>query len=138
MSTARVLSMAGGHRWFMIRTGQLSLICPPLVHSLLSLAAPWGRNIIAQIGQLVNRQIAQILFFVQFAQNDTHGTVDGFLSTIDKQLFIEKSLKNADFGFLAIFQKSAFFKLFYRKCTNCTESPNFKACDLCNITPCNL
>ena len=75
MSTARVLSMAGGHRWFMIRTGQLSLICPPLVHSLLSLAAPWGRNIIAQIGQLVNRQIAQILFFVQNAQNDTHGAV---------------------------------------------------------------
>ena len=138
MSTTRALSMAQRHRWFMIRTGQLSLICPPLAHSLLSLAAPWGRNIIAQIGQLVNRQIAQILFFVQFAQNDTHGTVDGFLSTIDKQLFIEKSLKNADFGFLAIFQKSAFFKLFYRKCTNCTESPNFKACDLCNITPCNL
>ena len=87
----------------MIRTGQLSLICPPLVHSLLSLAAPWGRNIIAQIGQLVNRQIAQILFFVQFAQNDTHGTVDGFLSTTDKQLFVEKSSENADFGFSAIF-----------------------------------
>ena len=134
----RVLSMAQRHRWFMIRTGQLSLICPPLAHSLLSLAAPWGRNIIAQIGQLVNRQIAQILFFVQFAQNDTHGTVDSFLSTTDKQLFIEKSLKNANFGFLAIFQKSAFFKLFYRKCTNCTESPNFKVCDLCNITYCNL
>ena len=122
----------------MIRTGQLPLICPPLAHSLLSLAAPWGRNIIAQIGQLVNRQIAQILFFVQFAQNDTHGTVDGFLSTIDKQLFIEKSLKNADFGFLAIFQKSAFFKLFYRKCTRCTKPSNFKACDLCIILYCNL
>ena len=67
--------MAQRYRWFMIRTGQLSLICPSLAHSLLSLAAPWGRNIIAQIGQLVNRQIAQILFFVQNAQNDTHGAV---------------------------------------------------------------
>ena len=89
--------MAQRHRRSVIRTGQLSLICPLLAHSLLSLAAPWGRNIIAQIGQLVNRQIAQILFFVQNAQNDTHGTVDGFLSTIDKQLFIEKSSENADF-----------------------------------------
>ena len=130
--------MAQRHRWFMIRTGQLSLICPPLAHSLLSLAAPWGRNIIAQIGQLVNRQIAQILFFVQFAQNDTHGTVDGFLSTIDRQLFIEKSWENADFGFLAIFQKSAFFELFYRKCTRCTKPSNFKACNLCIILYCNL
>ena len=122
----------------MIRMGQLSLICPPLAHSLLSLAAPWGRNIIAQIGQLVNRQIAQILFFVQFAQNDTHGTVDGFLSTVDRQLFIEKSWENADFGFLAIFQKSAFSQLFYRKCTRCTKPSNFKACDLCIIPYCNL
>ena len=130
--------MAQRHQWSMIRTGQLSLIYPPLAHSLLSLAAPWGRNIIAQIGQLVNRQIVQILFFVQNAQNDTHGTVDGFLSTADKQLFIKKSSENADFGFLAIFQKSAFSELFYRTCTNCTESPNFKACILCNITTCIL
>ena len=122
----------------MIRLGQLSLICPPLAHSLLSLAAPWGRNIIAQIRQLVNRQIAQKIKFVQFAQNDTHGTVDAFLSTADKQLFIKKSSENADFGFLAIFQKSAFSERFYRKCTNCTESPNFKACILCNITTCIL
>ena len=75
MSTTRVLSMAGGHIRSVIRTGQLLLICPPWAHSLLSLAAPWGRNIIAQIGQLVNRQIAQILFFVQNSQNDTHGAV---------------------------------------------------------------
>ena len=86
-----VLSMAGGYRRSMIRTGQLSLICPPWAHSLLSLAALGGRNIIAQIRQLVNRQIAQKIKFVQFAQNDTHGTVDAFLSTTDKQLFIEKS-----------------------------------------------
>ena len=70
--------MAQRHRRFMIHTGQLSLICPPLAHSLLSPAAPWARTIIAQIGQLVNRQIAQILFFVQNAQNDTHGRVDTF------------------------------------------------------------
>ena len=130
--------MAQRHRRSVIRTGQLSLICPPLAHSLLSLAAPWGRNIIAQIGQLVNRQIAQILFFVQNAQNDTHGTVDGFLSTADKQLFIEKNSENADFGFLAIFQKSAFSQLFCRKGTKCTKPLNFKACNLCNITSCNL
>ena len=74
-----------------IRTGQLLLICPPLAHSLLSTAALGGRNIIAQIRQLVNRQIAQKIKFVQFAQNDTHGTIDAFLSTADKQLFVEKS-----------------------------------------------
>ena len=78
-------------RRLMIRTGQLLLICPPLAHSLLSTAALGGRNIIAQIRQLVNRQIAQKIKFVQFAQNDTHGTIDAFLSTADKQLFVEKS-----------------------------------------------
>ena len=122
----------------MIRQGQLSLICSPLAHSLLPPAALGGRNIIAQIRQLVNRQIAQKIKFVQFTQNDTHGTVDAFLSTAGKQLFIEKSWENADFGFLAIFQKSAFSQLFNRKCTRCTKPSNFKACDLCNITTCIL
>ena len=130
--------MAQRHQQFMIHTGQLLVICPPLAHSLLSLAALGGRNIIAQIRQLVNRQIAQKIKFVQFAQNDTHGTVDAFLSTADKQLFIEKSSENADFGFLAIFQKLAFSELFNRKCTRCTKPSNFKACNLCNITTCNL
>lgn len=74
----RALSMAQRHRRFMIRTGQLSLICPPLAHSLLSPAALWARNIIAHPATNVNRHFAQILFFVQNAQNDTHGRVDTF------------------------------------------------------------
>ena len=60
----------------MIRTGQLLEICSCTVDTSDPIGPLGGRNIIAQIGPVVNRQIAQIFIFVQNAQNnDTHGSV---------------------------------------------------------------